>query len=115
KPRALDTAPAFQPNLLRRKRREGVARRNHRPPESAAQTQTPDPVGISLLRAKNGLDNGVHFTPHPDRKVEEVGSGTTAGAFRGRENAQGSARGRQQRRALRRDWAAEDGIGLAQK
>src|ERR1019366_4170969 len=63
KPRALDTTPTFQPNLLRRKRREGGANRNHGWPQPAAQTQNPDPVGISLLRAKNGLDNGVHFTP----------------------------------------------------
>ena len=62
KPRALDTTPTSQPNLLRRKRREGVANRNHRRPQPAAQTQTRDPVGISLLRAKNGLDNGVHST-----------------------------------------------------
>ncbi|MGA2270585.1 MAG: type I restriction-modification enzyme R subunit C-terminal domain-containing protein, partial [Bryobacteraceae bacterium] len=39
-----------------------VANRNHRRPQPAAQTQTRDPVGISLLRAKNGLDNGVHST-----------------------------------------------------
>jgi hypothetical protein len=58
KPRALDTTPTFQPNLLRRKRREGVANRNHRRPQPAAQTQNPDPVGISLLRAKMVLTMG---------------------------------------------------------
>ena len=61
KPRALDTTPTFQPNLLRRKRREGVANRNHR--RHGRQNSNPDPADISLLRAKNGLDNGVHFSP----------------------------------------------------
>ena len=60
KPRALDTTPTFQPNLLRRKRREGVANRNHR--RHGRQNSNPDPADISLLRAKNGLDNGVHFS-----------------------------------------------------
>jgi hypothetical protein len=67
----LDTTPTFQPNLLRRKRREGVANRNHGWPQPAAQTQNPDPVGISLLRAKNGLDNGVHF----NQRVQEAQMG----------------------------------------
>jgi len=56
-PRALDTAPAFQNKiLLRRKRREKVARLK------ATALQTKDPSGLSLLPAKNGLDNGVHFS-----------------------------------------------------
>src|SRR6185295_7634247 len=66
-PRALDITPTFQKIRLRRKRREGVA---IPPPADSlqtgrgfapAQTQTPTPADISLLRAKNGLDNGVHL------------------------------------------------------
>ncbi len=62
KPRALDIAPAFQQDPPARKAK---GRSSEPKPRNggftAADTQTPDPVGISLLRAKNGLDNGVHF------------------------------------------------------
>ncbi len=40
---------------------------------TAAPNSNPDPPDLSLLRAKNGLDNGVHFTPtvssHPSKLV----------------------------------------------
>src|SRR5688572_29016680 len=56
KPRALDTVPAFQQNPLRRKRREGVANRNHRWPNPAAQTQTPP--GLAYCQRKVVLTMG---------------------------------------------------------
>src|SRR3954462_3706962 len=44
--------------------------------------------------------------------MEEVCAGITSGAFRGR--SQRAERGSYRRRAVRRDWAAEGGTGLAQ-
>jgi hypothetical protein len=62
KTRALDTAPSFQQNPADKKAKGRSSEPKPRVGcSTAAQTQTHDPVGISLLRAKNGLDNGVHF------------------------------------------------------
>jgi hypothetical protein len=62
KPRALDTAPAFQQDPPGKKAKGRSSELKPRDGGfTAADTQTPDPVGISLLRPKNGLDNGVHF------------------------------------------------------
>jgi hypothetical protein len=68
-PRALDTAPAFQNKiLLRRKRRGKVARlkatatAKRRLQWSPQYSNPKTPSGLSLLPAKNGLDNGVHFS-----------------------------------------------------
>ena len=62
KPRALDTAPTFQQDPPGK---QAKGRSSEPKPRdgglTAAQTQTPDPVDISLLRAKNGLDGG-HFS-----------------------------------------------------
>ncbi len=64
-PRALDIARTFQQILLRRKPREGVAngepRGSRQLAACAAQRKPRDPVTATSLRAKNGLDSGVHF------------------------------------------------------
>jgi hypothetical protein len=68
KARALDTAPSFQQSPADKKAK---GRSSEPKPRvgclTAAQTQTHDPAGISLLREKNGLDNGVHFNPKDSR------------------------------------------------
>ena len=73
KPRALDTGPAFQDKtLLGRKRREGVATGQHQKVAASngrRKFNSKDPSGLSLLRAKNGLDNGVHFIVRNPRAV----------------------------------------------
>src|SRR4051812_34466253 len=67
-----------------------------------ARREDAEPAGFAVQGAS-----------HPDCEMEEVCAGTTSGAFRGR--SQRAERGSCERRALRGDWAAEGGAGLAQK
>ena len=62
KKRAPLTPPRPSNKILRaRKRREGVANGNRAGRLYCRPSSIPDPVCISLLRGKNGLDNGVHL------------------------------------------------------
>jgi len=87
------------------------------PSSSSNMASQPQPSIVVPPRREDAQPVGtaVQGASHPDCEVEEVCAGATAGAFRGRADAQGAERRRRQRRALRRDWAAEGGTGLAQK
>ena len=69
KPRAHDTTPTFQPNLLIRKRREGVANRNHGRPQPATQTQTSDPSALAYSGPKMVLTMGSTLATHDHSSV----------------------------------------------